>query len=527
MTKFKGRKGLRQSNNNSQRFRSNNGLSPTQPLNMFFNRPRNYASIPSLQLNSESEILPTSNYNNNIPTSNIVQIDYDTDIDFLNRSNTSSNYTTPSMNSPSNTLINALKSNAIEADVCFPQKEDLKCGDNIDYKVLDEWIKDQHDKTNNLYNGIDGFYKTTLKNNTKNRYEQYYEDYAKYTMGHKYDENHRVSFYSVTEPSTIHAKNLAEVPENDHTFSEMLQKGCFWLDIMCPTDLEMKILAKTFHIHPLTTEDITMEEPREKCEVFNNYYFICFRSFDQDHMSVNYLQPLGLYMLIFKHGILTFHFRHLPHIHNVRRRIKQLKDYINVTPDWICYGLLDDITDSFAPLIRGIEFEVDSIDELVLILKESEQSDMLRRIGYCRKRMMSLLRLLSTKVDVVKTIIKRGQVYTNNNEPSKLPTIRSEVGIYLGDVQDHLITMLQSLNHYEKISSRSHSNYLAQISIEMTQTNNEINDILSKMTALGSILVPMNLITGLFGMNVLVPGQLQEVNSRNENTSNYYGIKSR
>ena len=74
---------------------------------------------------------------------------------------------------------------------------------------------------------------------------------------------------------------------------------------------------------------------------------------------------------------------------------------------------------------------------------------------------------------------------------------------------DHIITMVQALNHYEKISSRSHSNYLAQISIEMTQTNNEMNDVLSKLTALGSILVPMNLVTGLWGMNVLVPGQYQ------------------
>lgn len=77
-------------------------------------------------------------------------------------------------------------------------------------------------------------------------------------------------------------------------------------------------------------------------------------------------------------------------------------------------------------------------------------------------------------------------------------------------VLDHIISMLLSLNHYEKISSRSHSNYLAQISIEMTQTNNEINDVLSKLTALGSVLVPMNLVTGLWGMNVQVPGQYQE-----------------
>jgi len=70
-----------------------------------------------------------------------------------------------------------------------------------------------------------------------------------------------------------------------------------------------------------------------------------------------------------------------------------------------------------------------------------------------------------------------------------------------------LITMTQSLNHYEKILSRSHSNYLAQISIEMTDANNQINDVLSKLTALGTVLIPMNLITGLWGMNVHVPGQ--------------------
>lgn len=86
-------------------------------------------------------------------------------------------------------------------------------------------------------------------------------------------------------------------------------------------------------------------------------------------------------------------------------------------------------------------------------------------------------------------------------------------GLYLSDIQDHLITMTQNLNHYEKILSRSHSNYLAQISIEMTDANNQINDVLSKLTALGTVLVPMNLVTGLWGMNVHVPGQDVPVSS--------------
>ncbi|KAL9555964.1 hypothetical protein MBANPS3_002113 [Mucor bainieri] len=328
----------------------------------------------------------------------------------------------------------------------------------------------------------------------------------------------RYAFYTSALTSTLHTRDFADILpaiKDHHT------NACFWIDIHNPTDAEMKQLQRIFHIHPLTAEDITTEEPREKCEALNNYYFICFRTFESDATSPNYLQPIGIYILIFQGFILTFHFgASTPHSANVRKRMMHLKDCLTVTPDWICYGLLDDIIDTFVPLIRAIEFEVDSIDELVLILKESEQSDMLRRIGYCRKKMMSLLRLLVAKSDVIKTLIKRGGEHASSSSSSphksshrnnnKRPTVSHDVIIYLGDIQDHVVAMLQSLNHYEKISSRSHSNYLAQISIEMTQTNNEINDVLSKLTALGSVLVPMNLVTGMWGMNVQVPGQFQD-----------------
>ncbi|BGO97788.1 CorA metal ion transporter [Rhodotorula toruloides] len=281
---------------------------------------------------------------------------------------------------------------------------------------------------------------------------------------------------------------------------EEAEANTWWLDVMCPTDQEMKVLSKVFGIHPLTTEDIQMEETREKIELFRNYYFVCFRSFEQDPYSPTYLEPLNMYIVVFREGTLSFHFRGTPHPQNVRRRIKQLKDYINVTSDWISYALIDDITDAFGPLIQNIEYEVDSIDELVLILKEAEQSDMLRRIGTCRKKVMGLLRLMGNKADVVKGLSKRC-----NENWSVAP--KSDIGLYLSDIQDHITTSTQNLTHYEKILSRSHSNYLAQISIEMTDANNQINDVLSKLTALGTVLIPMNLITGLWGMNVHVPGQ--------------------
>lgn len=153
-----------------------------------------------------------------------------------------------------------------------------------------------------------------------------------------------------------------------------------------------------------------------------------------------------------------------PHPANVRRRIRQLSDYLILSSDWISYAIIDDITDVYAPLIERIEEEVDDIDDTILQLhsdiangankenKDDEKtaptasergSDMLRRVGECRKKVMSLYRLLGNKADVIKGFAKRC-----NEQWDVAP--RSEIGLYLGDIQDHIVTMTGNLSHYEK-----------------------------------------------------------------------------
>ena len=160
-----------------------------------------------------------------------------------------------------------------------------------------------------------------------------------------------------------------------------------------------------------------------------------------------------------------------PHPANVRRRIRQLKDYLILSSDWISYAIIDDITDVFVPLIQSIEEEVDDIDDDILQLHSSEKDDssnsksgnnrdsekrsengdatsgdkggdMLRRVGQGRKKLMGLYRLLGNKADVIKGFAKRC------NEQWEIAP-RSEIGLYLGDIQDHILTMTSNLSHYE------------------------------------------------------------------------------
>lgn len=240
----------------------------------------------------------------------------------------------------------------------------------------------------------------------------------------------------------------------------------WWLDVLSPTDAEMKIISKAFGIHPLTAEDILMQEAREKVELFQHYYFVNYRSFEQDMNNENFLEPVNMYVVVFREGVISFHFSQTPHPANVRRRIRQLQDYLILTADWISYAIIDDITDAFAPLIQTIEDEVDDIDDAILKLHspaENEKSnkdsdkrseagdgtsgesggDMLRRVGDCRKKVMGLYRLLGNKADVIKGFAKRC------NEQWEIAP-RSEIGLYLGDIQDHIVTMTGNLSHYEK-----------------------------------------------------------------------------
>jgi magnesium transporter len=222
-----------------------------------------------------------------------------------------------------------------------------------------------------------------------------------------------------------------------------------------------------------------------------------------DKNSEDYMEPVNVYMVVFREGILTFTYTQSPHAANVRKRIGKLRDYMALTADWICYAMIDNIVDTFGPVITSIEIETDVIEDQVFVARTDDFTPLLRQIGECRKKVMSLMRLLGGKADVIKGFAKRC-----NDQYSVTP--RGEIGLYLGDIQDHVVTMMSNLGHFEKMLSRSHGNYLAQLSMDNIAQGNRANKVLSKITLLASILVPLNLICGLFGMNVPVPGRSSE-----------------
>ncbi|KAJ2491478.1 CorA metal ion transporter [Coemansia sp. RSA 2050] len=309
-------------------------------------------------------------------------------------------------------------------------------------------------------------------------------------------------------------------------------------------------------------------------------------------------EPVPFYVIVLSNGVVTLHCTKVPHVRNTIARLMLDEEQIRVTPDYIMYLLLDDITDTLVPTTRLLELEVDAIDELVLILTRAEHDDVLKRIGIERRHALWLVRLLHGKAEVLRSIERRihakvatdssrspyrlpparrrakyagtatapgittqpadeeegsvGEEYDVDAQESQLLTSDEEEGDlygwtrsrsgrgdelrdyggysaeppvgdlrygvarqqflpdvtkYLADVHDHLIALTASVHHCERILARAHGNYLARINLELTHASNTTNQLATQMTVLAGIFLPLNLVAGIFGMNVKVPGR--------------------
>lgn len=467
------------------------------------------------------------------------------------------------------TEIHADHASSAASDVCFPEPEEEN--HRIDFEELDEYVA----KFNPAKSPLEHQIRQKLSFSSHGQHPRIFEDQRQRNSSHSvpkivtqsatperldsklaFDEKSiveeksdetlhehgprdrrmsltepsRYSFFSSELEQTIHAADLGDLLTPGETFRDLFElpqkSGVWWLDVLNPTEEELHAFQGAFGIHRLTTEDVITQEAREKVELFKQYYFVCFRSFFQmDKTSEDYMDPVNVYMVVFREGILTFTYTQSPHAANVRKRIGKLRDYMALTADWICYAMMyvfphrlriivpysctdglylrDNIVDTFGPVITAIERETDTIEEQVFIARTDDFSSLLRQIGECRKKVNSLMRLLGGKADVIKGFSKRC-----NDQYSITP--RSEIGLYLSDIQDHVVTMMSNLSHFDQMLNRSHTNHLAQLSVDTIVQGNRANEVLSKITLLATILVPLNLICGLFGMNVPIPGKNAE-----------------
>lgn len=130
----------------------------------------------------------------------------------------------------------------------------------------------------------------------------------------------------------------------------------------------------------------------------------------------------------------------------------------------------------------------------------------LRRMAKTRKLVTLLGRLLASKADVVTQIRKR---LLQTGEPSLgnggTKGEELEVAIYMGDVQDHILTLQHSLNHIERVLSQSHPSYLSSLRTTVARSKGSTDKGLLYLTVVSIAVLCCQTTIGIFSMNVHIP----------------------
>lgn len=291
----------------------------------------------------------------------------------------------------------------------------------------------------------------------------------------------------------------------------VMQSGVFWLDICAPSPLELKVFGEVFRMHPLTLEDIQLDDVREKCDVFQDYFIVCLKAYEHTPGSRDFSTPVNLYVLCAGRAcVVSIHHQPLNFSQTIAKRIRLLSARTGLSTDWITYGIMDDVIDSFSPAIYECECDTEAIDDACMqpgIAKavpvvaastgpepDYSSASMFGRITACRKGLTQLSRLVSAKNEAVRNVLKRCA-----------SRLSEDALVYLRDLQDHVHTMEQSLEHCDDALNRAYSNYLAHISIETSHTSNRMSRVMKTLSAFAAVTTPCTVVSCLLGMNLKGP----------------------
>lgn len=252
-----------------------------------------------------------------------------------------------------------------------------------------------------------------------------------------------------------------------------------WIDVsgLHETDL-LEEIGRIFDLHPLILEDIAHIGQRAKLEEFENYFFLVIKMlyFENDELIEEQVSTI-----LGPNFVLTFQEKPGDVFEPVRQRIRSQKYRISKSgPDYLFYSLMDIIVDNYFVILEKIG---DTIEDLEEELLNNPDRSTLQKIHLLKRNLFTMRRAAWPLREVVSRL-----------DRSESGLVQETTKIYLRDVYDHLIQILDNIENYREILAGMLDLYLSSLS-------NRMNEVMKTLTVIATIFIPLTFIAGIYGMN--------------------------
>ncbi|WP_320410166.1 magnesium/cobalt transporter CorA [Candidatus Methanoperedens sp. BLZ2] len=239
-------------------------------------------------------------------------------------------------------------------------------------------------------------------------------------------------------------------------------------------------IGKEFDFHPLLLEDILNTEQRPKIEDFETHIYIVLKMLYYNEKTHEITSEQ--ISIIFGHNfVISFQEKEGDIFDPVRERIRTGKGRTRkMGADYLSYSLMDFIVDSYFSILEKLGENIEDVEETMIT---NPRPKTLHGIHSLKRKMISLRKSVWPLRDVLSAL-----------ERSDSSLIQEPTRIYLKDVYDHTIQVIDTVETYRDVLSGMLDVYLSSIS-------NKMNEIMKVLTIIATIFIPLTFIAGVYGMN--------------------------
>src|SRR5690242_2913754 len=244
----------------------------------------------------------------------------------------------------------------------------------------------------------------------------------------------------------------------------------------------MEQIGACFKLHPLVLEDIFNTEQRSKIEDYGDYLYVVLKTFGyENHSLPETLSSDQISLVVGKNFVLSFLETNGSQFEAVRERLRSGKGQIRKSgADFLMYSLIDAIVDSYFVILERLDEKTEALETELI---SSPLPSTLHSIYRLKRENVFLRRSLWPLREVINSL-QRGDS----------PLMSSNTLLYLRDVYDHTIHIIESVESLRDLTSGMLDIYISSISYR-------INAVMKVLTVITTIFMPLTLIAGIYGMN--------------------------
>jgi magnesium transporter len=253
-----------------------------------------------------------------------------------------------------------------------------------------------------------------------------------------------------------------------------------WIDLEDPTVKEATILEDPFHFHPLAIEDCLSEVHHPKVDDYDKYIFVIVHGIRFDAPTDQFITR-ELDIFLGPNYLVTHHNGPMRSITAMREQCsKDLQAAMPKGPDFLLHQILDVMFDHYFPSLDAIE---DKIQLVQVEVFENPSAGTLDRIFALKKDIMQLRRLCQPQREIVNRLAR-----------GEFKVINARAAVYFRDIYDNLYRIVEGAASYGDMVQSTMDAYLSSVS-------NRLNETMKRLTVISALLMPLTVITGIYGMN--------------------------